>query len=91
MLLDKSALSWINGKDLWTWSEKYLMVDDYMLGKVLDKIKEILDVDKLPDDTTLKDVVISFTCVIKNDDKFYPQIFLEETFWVGFLVLVGNK
>ena len=56
------------------------MVDDYMLGKVLDKIKEILDVDKLPDDTTLKDVVISFTCVIKNDDKFYPQIFLEETF-----------
>ena len=56
------------------------MVDDYMLVKVLDKIKEILGIDKLPDDTTLKDVVISFTCIIKNDDKFNPQIFLEETF-----------
>ena len=56
------------------------MVDDYMLVKVLDKIKEILGIDKLPDDTTLKDVAISFTCVIKNDDKFNPQIFLEETF-----------
>ena len=67
------------------------MVDDYMLVKVLDKIKEILGIDKLPDDTTLKDVAISFTCVIKNDDKFNPQIFLEETFWVDFLVLVGNK
>ena len=67
------------------------MVDDYMLVKELDNIKEILGIDKLPDDTTLKDVVISFTCVIKNDDKFNPQIFLEETFWVDFLVLVGNK
>lgn len=67
------------------------MVDDYMLVKELDNIKEILGIDKLPDDTTLKDVVISFTCVIKNDDKFNPQIFLEETFWVDFLILVGNK
>ena len=67
------------------------MVDDYMLVKELDNIKEILGIDKLPDDATLKDVVISFTCVIKNDDKFNPQIFLEETFWVDFLILVGNK
>ena len=47
--------------------KKYLMIDDYILDKVLDKIKEIIDRkkfdntkiliytdDKLPDDITLK-------------------------------------
>ena len=68
--------------------KKYSMVDDYMLGKVLNKIKEILGIekfddtkifidtdDKLSDDITLKYVVIFITYVIKDDDNFYPQIF----------------
>ena len=31
--------------------------------------------DKLPD-VAVKDVVILITCVIQDNDKFYPQIFL---------------
>ena len=71
------------------------MVDDYMLNKALDKIKKIIAIekfddtkilidtdDKLPDDITLKNVVILMTCIIKNFGKFYPQIFLEEAFFV---------
>ena len=67
------------------------MVDDYILDKVLDKIKKTVDIekfddtkilieidDKFPDDVTLKDVVIFITCVLKSDDKLYPQIFSEE-------------
>ena len=71
--------------------KKYLMVDDYIVNKVLDKIKKIIGIehfdilkfwmtdDKLPDDITFKNVLILMTCVIKDDDKFYPQPFLEET------------
>ena len=67
--------------------KKYLMVDDYMLYEVLDKIKEIIGIekfdyvkiliytdDKLPDSSTLKNAVKLMRCVIKDDDKFYPQI-----------------
>ena len=36
----------------------------------------MIDTDKLPDDITLK--VILMTCAIEDDDKYYPQIFLEE-------------
>ena len=56
--------------------EKVLMVDDYMLDKVLNKIKNITDIekfddtkilidtdDKLPDDITLKNVI---TLVLKT-------------------------
>ena len=70
------------------------MVDDYLLDKVLDKIKEIIGIEKfddtkilidkddeLPDDITLKNVVILLTCVIK-DGKFYPQILLEEALFL---------
>ena len=62
------------------------MVDDYMLNKVLDKIREkistehkiLIDTDdKLPEDNTSKNVVILMTYVIEGNDKFYPQIFLE--------------
>ena len=72
-------------------ARKYLMVGDYMLDKLLDKIKEIICIekfdntkilvdtdDKLPDGTTFENVVILMTCVVKNDGKFYPQLFLEE-------------
>ena len=58
--------------------KKNLMVDDYMVDKVLDKVKEIIDIEKsddtkilintdhkLSNDITLKKVVILMTCVIK--------------------------
>ena len=53
-----------------------------MLDKVLDKIKEIIGIekfddtkiliDKLPNEITLKNVVILIACVIKDDSKLYP-------------------
>ena len=67
------------------------MADDYMVDKVLDKIKTIIGTekfndnktlterdDKFPDDVTLKNVVILYKCFIKDDDKFYPQMLLGE-------------
>ena len=63
------------------------MVDYYTLDKVLEKITRICiekledngilinTDDKLPNDTFLKNVV---TCVIKDGDKFYAKLFLEE-------------
>ena len=69
--------------------KKYFMIDDYVLDKVLEKIEEIIGNekfgdgkklidtdDKLLDDITLKVVVTLMTCVIKNGEKFYPQLFL---------------
>ena len=69
------------------------MVNDYMVDKVLDKIKETIgivkfddakilidSVDKLPHYITFKNVVI-IACIIKDDDIFYPQIFLEEALY----------
>ena len=66
------------------------MTDDYILDKVLDKIKMIITVerfddakilvdtdDKLFDEVTLKNVGVLISCVIKDDGQFYPQIFLE--------------
>ena len=38
--------------------------------------------DELPDDIALKYAVILMTCVIKDGDKFYPQLFLEEALHV---------
>ena len=70
------------------------MVNDYVLDKVLDKIKETIGVakiddtkiliatdDKLSDYITLKNTVVLVTCIIKDDGKFYPKIFLEETLY----------
>ena len=61
------------------------MTDDYMIHNALDKIKEIGDIgksddtkilidadNKLPDDITLKNVLIIIICAIKEDDQFYP-------------------
>ena len=39
--------------------------------------------DKLPDDLTLKNVVIVIASVIKDGDKFYPEIFSEEASYVS--------
>ena len=68
--------------------EKEIMVDDYMLHKVLDKLKKIIDIkkfddtkilidtdDKLPDDITIKSLVILLTCVIKDDEYFMQKHF----------------
>ena len=71
------------------------MVDDHILDKVLDKIKkktigiEKFDVtkilidtnDKLHDDVTFKNMVISMTYAIKDDDNFYRQTFIEEALY----------
>ena len=51
----------------------------YTTLKKNDNPKIIFDTDdKLPDDVTLQNVVISLTCIIKDDGEFYRQIFLEE-------------
>ena len=69
------------------------MIDDYILDKVLEKFKKIIGVEKfdntkilidtdnkLLDDITLKNVAILMTFVIKNEDKFYSHLLLEEAF-----------
>ena len=67
-----------------------------MLDKVLDKIKEtigiikfdvtkiLIDTDeKLPEYITLSNVVMLMTWgVVEDDNKFYPQIFLEEPLFI---------
>ena len=61
--------------------KKHLTIDDYMLDKALDKIKEVIgteELDKLPDDITLKNVILMTCTIIKYDGRFYPQLFLEE-------------
>ena len=73
--------------------KKYLMITDYTLDKTLDKINRIgieklddtkilIDIDdELPDYITLKDAVILMTYVIKDGDKFYQELFLEEALY----------
>ena len=80
-------------KEWRVYRKKCLTVDNYTLDKVLDKIKRIgieKDEDtkilictdyKLSDDITLKNTVILMTYVIKDDDNFYPQLFLEEALY----------
>ena len=61
------------------------MVPCYMLEKVLDKIKEIIDIkklddtkillktdDKLPDYITLINFMTLIMCVIKDGSNFHP-------------------
>ena len=74
--------------------KKYSIIDDNIFDTILEKIKEIKDIekfddailidanDKLPNNISLKYVVMLMTCAIKKDDKFYPQIFLEEALYV---------
>ena len=45
----KFVLSWINWKDWKTWGKKFLMVNDYMLNEVLDKIKETMSIEHVDD------------------------------------------
>ena len=54
-----------------------------MLDKVLDKIKEIIDIEKFDDDDTKtlvdKNFVMLMACIIKDYGKTYRQLFLEKT------------
>ena len=74
--------------------KKYLVIGDFVLDKVFEKIKEIIGIekfddtktligtdDKLPDDITLKNVVILMKYAIKDGDQFFAQLFLEEAFY----------
>ena len=48
-----------------------------------DDTKMLIDTDdKLPDDITFKNVVVLMTCVIRDGNKFYSQIFSEEILYV---------
>ena len=71
--------------------EKYFVIGDHMLDGVLDKIKVIIDIkkfgetkilidtdDKLADEVNLRNVAVLISCIMKNDDKFQPQLILEE-------------
>ena len=66
-----------------------------MLNKILGKIKDLISPEKsvdtkilidtfnkLPDDITLKKVVVLMTCVINDGNKFYQQLFLEHALYV---------
>ena len=72
------------GKNTW-----WLMIIHKVLEKIkrigieiLDNIKVLMDTDdKLLDDITWKNAVILVTCVIKDGNKFYPQLFLEEALY----------
>ena len=72
--------------------KKYLMVYNYMLGKLLDQIREKIGLDKfgdfkilmerddiLPDNIILKNVFALITQVISNDDHSFSQINLEQS------------
>ena len=77
------------------------MVDDYMLNKILNRIKEIRDIQKFDntkilvdtDDIIFKNVVLLMTCVIKDYGKFYPQLFLEEAMfsWLNTVITRDGK
>ena len=47
--------------------------------------------DKLPDDITFKNDVILMTCVIKDDDRFHLQLFLEEEWIMNSIVEWINR
>ena len=63
--------------------------------KILDKVKEIIGIEKFDNtkilvdtndklqEITLKNIVILITCDIKDDGKFYSQIFIEEALLVA--------
>ena len=65
--MDENAhlvLSWINGKTEKLEWKKYLIIDDYILKKILNKSKEIICVEKL----------IVTTILIDTDDKLPDDI-----------------
>ena len=82
-------MSWERFKNMK--EKKCLMVDNYVLYKVLDKLKETIGIeklgnteilividDRLPEDIIFKNFVILITYILNGYGKFYPQLFLEE-------------
>ena len=74
---------------------KHLMANGYMQDKVLNRIKAVKGIedfgnskilfnthDNCQDDITLKNVETLATCVIKDDGRFYSQLFLEEALFL---------
>ena len=60
------------------------MVDDYVLDKMLEKIKEIIGIarlDKLSDDVTFKNIAILVTCIIIDYGKLQPEI-IQKKYWL---------
>ena len=59
-----------------------------MIKEIIDiekfyKTNTLIDIDdKLPNYVTLKNIAIVITCVIKDDNKFYPQLLLEKELFV---------
>ena len=61
---------------------KYQLILKGIGTEKLDDTKILIDADdKLSDDITLKNDVILMACVIKDGDKFYQQLFLEEALY----------
>ena len=52
-MYQESILCWINEKDWRKSRKKYLMVDDYLLDKEIDRIKMIIGIKKFPNNKTL--------------------------------------
>ena len=57
-----------------------------MLVKILDKVKVIMDIEKFDDtkiltdiDITLKNVAMLIESIVKDGDKLFPKLFLEES------------
>ena len=57
-----------------------------MLVKILDKVKVIMDIEKFDDtkiltdiDITLKNVAMLIKSIVKDGDKLFPKLFLEES------------
>ena len=42
----------------------------------------------MPDDITLKIVLIVMICVLKDDGKFYPQLFLDEALFLNWTRMI---
>lgn len=80
-------VSWIIWKIRRMWGGKIFDRWLLILDKVLDKIKNIIGIEKfhdtkiliytddiLVDDIALKNVVMLIICVMKDGDKFYPHL-----------------
>ena len=54
------------------------MVDGYVLDKALEGVKKLIDIEEFDNTKILKKCCCINDTAIKDDGKFYPQLFLEE-------------
>ena len=66
----------------------YLMLDYYIVDKALDKTKEIIGIEKFDDtkilintDNRLSDDITLKRGAIKDGNKFYPKLFLDNALY----------